>query len=35
LTQQYSAVNATLEEYPLLMQQISSQLDSLSSSKSS
>ena len=35
LTQQYSAVNATLEEYPLLMQQISSQLSSLSSSKSS
>ena len=35
LTQQYSAVNATLEEYPLLMQQISSQLNSLSSSKSS
>ncbi len=32
LTQQYSAVNATLEEYPLLMQQISSQLGSLSSS---
>lgn len=35
LTQQYSAVNATLEEYPLLMQQISSQLGSLSTSKSS
>ena len=36
LTQQYSALNATLEEYPLLMQQIASQLDSLpSSSKSS
>ena len=34
LTQQYSAVNATLEEYPLLMQQISSQLSSLSTSKS-
>jgi flagellar protein FliS len=27
LTQQYSAVNATLEEYPMLMQEISSQLD--------
>jgi len=35
LTQQYSAVNATLEEYPMLMQQISSQLASLPSSKSS
>jgi flagellar hook-associated protein 2 len=36
LTQQYSALNATLEEYPVLMQQISSQLSSLpSSSKSS
>jgi flagellar hook-associated protein 2 len=35
LTQQYSALNATLEQYPLLMQQISSQLDSLSTSKSS
>ena len=34
LTQQYSALNATLEEYPLLMQQISSQLDSLSTSSS-
>ena len=34
LTQQYSAVNATLEEYPMLMQQISSQLSSLSTSKS-
>jgi flagellar hook-associated protein 2 len=29
LTQQYSALNATLQEYPLLMQQISSQLSSL------
>ena len=35
LTQQYSALNATLEQYPLLMQQISSQLSSLSTSKSS
>ena len=36
LTQEYSAVNATLEQYPMLMQQISSQLASLpSSSKSS
>ena len=35
LTQQYSALNAALEQYPLLMQQISSQLNSLSSSKSS
>ncbi len=37
LTQEYSAVNATLEEYPALMQEISTQLDSLptSSSKSS
>src|SRR5271157_477984 len=35
LTQQYSAVNATLEEYPMLMQQISSQLDSLSTSSKS
>jgi len=35
LTQQYSALNATLEQYPLLMQQIASQLGSLSSSKSS
>jgi flagellar hook-associated protein 2 len=35
LTDQYSALNATLEEYPSLMQQVSSQLDSLSSSKSS
>jgi flagellar hook-associated protein 2 len=34
LTQQYSALNATLQEYPLLMQQISSQLASLSTSKS-
>ena len=32
LTQQYSAVNAALEEYPLLMQQIASQLGSLSTS---
>jgi flagellar hook-associated protein 2 len=35
LTQQYSALNAALEEYPALMQQVSSQLDSLSSGKSS
>ena len=36
LTQEYSAVNATLEEYPMLIQQISSQLDSLpTNSKSS
>ncbi len=37
LTQQYSALNATLVEYPILMQQIASQLSSLptTSSKSS
>jgi len=35
LTQEYSAVNATLQEYPLLMQQIASQLAGLPSSKSS
>ena len=35
LTQQYSALNATLEEYPVLMQQISSELGSLPTSKSS
>ena len=35
LTQEYSAVNATLEQYPLLMQQIASQLAGLPSSKSS
>ena len=35
LTQQYSALNATLEEYPVLMQQISSQLASLPSSSKS
>jgi flagellar hook-associated protein 2 len=36
LTQQYSALNATLVEYPMLMQQIASQLSSLpTSSKSS
>jgi flagellar hook-associated protein 2 len=37
LTQQYSAVNATLQEYPMLMQQIASQLASLptTTSKSS
>jgi len=35
LTQQYSALNATLEEYPSLMQQISEQLDSLPGSSSS
>jgi flagellar hook-associated protein 2 len=34
LTQQYSALNATLQAYPLLMQQVSSQLASLSTSKS-
>ena len=35
LTQQYSAVNATLEEYPALMQEIATQLGSLSGSSSS
>jgi flagellar hook-associated protein 2 len=35
LTRQYSALNATLEQYPALMQQIAAQLNSLSSSKSS
>jgi flagellar hook-associated protein 2 len=36
LTQEYSALNATLEQYPLLMQQLSSQLNSLpTNSKSS
>ena len=35
LTQQYSALNATLEEYPSLMQEIASQLDSLPGSTSS
>lgn len=36
LTQQYSALNATLQAYPLLIQQVSQQLDSLpSNSKSS
>ncbi len=34
LTQQYSALNATLVEYPVLMQQISSQLASLPGSTS-
>jgi flagellar hook-associated protein 2 len=34
LTQQYSALNAALEQYPSLMQQISNHLNSLSSSKS-
>ena len=34
LTQQYSALNATLEQYPSLMQQIAAQLNSLSTSKS-
>jgi flagellar hook-associated protein 2 len=34
LTQEYSAVNATLEQYPVLMQEISTQLDSLSGSSS-
>ena len=32
LIDQYSALNATLEEYPLLMQQVSTQLNSLPSS---
>jgi flagellar capping protein FliD len=35
LTDQYSALNATLEQYPVLVQQIASQMGSLSSSKSS
>ena len=35
LTQQYSALNATLLAYPLLMQQVSAQLASLTTSKSS
>jgi flagellar hook-associated protein 2 len=35
LTQQYSALNATLEEYPSLMQQISEQLNSLPGSSTS
>jgi flagellar capping protein FliD len=36
LTQQYSTLNATLVEYPILMQQIASQLSSLpTTSKSS
>ena len=34
LTQQYSAVNAALEQYPMLMQQLSAQLASLPSGKS-
>ena len=34
LIQQYSALNATLEEYPSLMQQIASQLNSLPNSSS-
>ena len=32
LTQQYSAVNAALQQYPLLMQQIAAQLGTLSPS---
>ncbi len=32
LTQQYSALNATLEQYPLLMQQVANQLNSLPTS---
>ena len=35
LIQQYSALNATLEEYPSLMQQIASQLNSLPNSSNS
>jgi flagellar hook-associated protein 2 len=35
LTQQYSALNATLQAYPLLMQQVSSQLASMSNGKNS
>jgi flagellar capping protein FliD len=34
LTQQYSTLNATLVEYPILMQQIASQLSSLPSTSS-
>jgi len=35
LTQEYSAVNATLQQYPLLMQQIASQLAGLPSNSKS